>query len=162
MNTNIKRNRRLIALFSGILFGSGLFISGMGDPNKVVGFLNVVGDWDPSLLFVMAGAFGVYMPIYQLYIKKRINVNKTPILADEYKAPTSNKIDLNLLSGAAMFGFGWGMVGICPGPALASLLLGKYSIIIFVLSMIVGIRLACWVKEKRNIECTNKSVAETS
>ena len=166
MDLMIKRNRRLVALVCGLLFGSGLFISGMADPAKVIGFLNVAGEWDPSLLFVMAGAFGFYMPVYQLYVKPRINKQKQPVFAREYKIPKTKKIDFKLLSGSAMFGFGWGMAGVCVGPALASLLLGEFSIIFFVLSMIVGIRTACWLKDKRTIEgceneCSEKVVTQS-
>ncbi|WP_319534093.1 YeeE/YedE family protein [uncultured Vibrio sp.] len=125
---------RLTALVSGVLFGMGMAISGMIDPAKVIGFLNISGNWDPSLAFVMGGALAVFMPSYFLLIKPR----KQSVSGAEMCTPTNTKIDARLLSGAAIFGLGWGLAGICPGPAVASLALGNVSIILFFVAMLAG------------------------
>lgn len=129
---------RLMPLISGILFGVGMALSGMIDPEKVIGFLNVTGRWDPSLAFVMGGALLVFMPSYFLFIK-----HKTQTLSgDAIPIVTNQKIDSRLLTGSALFGIGWGLVGICPGPAISSLLVGGLPVIIFLSSMIIGSLLA--------------------
>ncbi|ANQ29201.1 YeeE/YedE family protein [Vibrio natriegens] len=125
---------RITALVSGILFGMGMAVSGMIDPAKVVGFLDISGNWDPSLAFVMGGALAVFMPSYFLLIKPR----KQSVSGAEMCTPTNTKIDARLLSGAAIFGLGWGLAGICPGPAVASLALGNVSIILFFVAMLAG------------------------
>jgi uncharacterized protein len=128
----------LISLLSGLLFGAGMIVSGMVDPNKVIGFLNITGHWDPSLAFVMAGALAVFTPIYHLLIKQRnhaINGNK-------FSLTTKTKVDKTLTLGAAIFGAGWGLAGFCPGPAMASIGGGSHIIFAFVLTMLVGIVIA--------------------
>lgn len=125
---------RIAALVSGILFGMGMAISGMIDPAKVIGFLDISGNWDPSLAFVMGGALAVFMPSYFLIIKPR----KQSVSGAEMCIPTNTKIDSRLLSGAAIFGLGWGLAGICPGPAVASLALGNVSIVLFFVAMLAG------------------------
>ncbi|NVC95698.1 YeeE/YedE family protein [Vibrio natriegens] len=125
---------RITALVSGVLFGMGMAVSGMIDPAKVVGFLDISGNWDPSLAFVMGGALAVFMPSYFLLIKPRIQ----SVSGAEMCTPTNTKIDARLLSGAAIFGLGWGLAGICPGPAVASLALGNVSIILFFVAMLAG------------------------
>ncbi|MFZ6042533.1 DUF6691 family protein [Vibrio natriegens] len=125
---------RITALVSGILFGMGMAVSGMIDPAKVVGFLDISGNWDPSLAFVMGGALAVFMPSYFLLIKPR----KQSVSGAEMCTPTNTKIDARLLSGAAIFGLGWGLAGICPGPAVASLALGNVSIVLFFVAMLAG------------------------
>ncbi|UYI49711.1 YeeE/YedE family protein [Vibrio natriegens] len=125
---------RITALVSGVLFGMGMAVSGMIDPAKVVGFLDISGNWDPSLAFVMGGALAVFMPSYFLLIKPR----KQSVSGAEMCTPTNTKIDARLLSGAAIFGLGWGLAGICPGPAVASLALGNVSIILFFVAMLAG------------------------
>lgn len=125
----------IIGLISGILFGSGMIISNMVDPTKVIGFLNVTGNWDPSLAFVMGGALAVFTPIYHLVIKKRSHA-----LNGEKMSWTSNtQIDRTLIIGAAIFGAGWGVAGFCPGPAVASIGGGSMTIFVFILSMLIGI-----------------------
>lgn len=124
----------IIALLSGALFGSGMIISGMVDPNKVVGFLDIFGNWDPSLAFVMGGALLVFSPIYHLVIKKR----KVAISGDKFTWSNNNKVDGSLISGAVIFGAGWGLAGFCPGPVVASIGGGSNIILAFTLSMIVG------------------------
>lgn len=125
---------RIAALVSGILFGLGMAVSGMIDPAKVIGFLDISGNWDPSLAFVMGGALAVFMPSYFLIIKPR----KQSVSGAEMCTPTNTKIDARLLSGAALFGIGWGLAGICPGPAVASLALGNVSIVLFFVAMLAG------------------------
>lgn len=131
MNKNIFR---FSALLSGVLFGSGMVVSGMIDPERVIGFLDVMGSWDPSLAFVMGGALAVFLPCYFMVIKPR----KHTLLGNELCIPTKTNIDNKLISGAALFGLGWGLVGICPGPAVTSLALGNTNIVLFVISMVTG------------------------
>lgn len=123
----------IIALFGGALFGAGLLLSGMMDPAKVLGFLNVRGDWDPSLVFVMGSALAITIPAFHFILKR----NK-PWASLNFDLPLSNAIDKRLLSGAAIFGIGWGLYGLCPGPAIASLVMLESSSFIFISSMIVG------------------------
>ena len=126
---------RLIALVAGLLFGLGMAVSGMVDPANVVAFLDVAGNWSPDLAFVMGGALAVFMPAYFFIIKPR----KAPLVADEFCLATNKKIDLRLVSGAAIFGLGWGLVGICPGPAVSSLAAGNGGVVIFFATMMVGL-----------------------
>ena len=128
----------IIGLISGILFGIGMITSNMVDPAKVIGFLNISGNWDPSLAFVMGGALAVFIPCYHLLIKKRSHA----INGEKFSYTTNTEIDAKLISGAAIFGAGWGLAGFCPGPAMASLSGGSFTIIVFMLSMVTGIVLA--------------------
>lgn len=128
----------IIGLISGILFGSGMIISNMVSPEKVIGFLNVTGDWDPSLAFVMGGALAVFTPIYHLVIKKRSNA----LNGEKFSWTSNTQIDPTLITGAAIFGAGWGVAGFCPGPAIASIGGGSTTIFVFVLSMLTGITFA--------------------
>lgn len=125
---------RLMTLTSGVLFGLGMMISGMVDPVNVIGFLDIAGDWNPSLMFVMGGALLVFMPIYFLVIR---HLDK-PVCDSEFKVTKNNSVDPKLLTGAALFGIGWGIAGVCPGPAVTSLSSGNITIIAFTLSMLVG------------------------
>ncbi len=136
---------RIAALISGILFGMGMAISGMIDPAKVIGFLDISGSWDPSLAFVMGGALAVFMPSYFFIIKPR----KQTVSGVEMCTPTNTKIDTRLLSGAAIFGIGWGLAGICPGPAVASLSFGNISIVLFFVAMLAGSQLTKIVMSSR-------------
>jgi len=117
----------------GLIFSIGLCLSGMTQPSKVIGFLDIAGSWDPSLALVMFGAVATYF-VGQRFILKR----DTPILAKSYGLPTRVDIDGRLLAGSAMFGVGWGLAGFCPGPALASLVTLDPNIFIFVISMTLG------------------------
>ena len=124
---------RIISLTSGTIFGVGLSVSNMVNPEKVLGFLDLFGQWDPSLIFVMMGAIIVSAPVFFFFRNK----NK-PLFSDNFTIPTLKSIDKNLIIGSATFGIGWGMVGFCPGPAISSLsLLNTYSVF-FVLSMLGG------------------------
>ena len=123
---------QLISFFSGIVFAIGLSISGMINPNKVKNFLNILGNWDYSLALVMVGAVGFNYFTFK-YFK-----NKKPLCAPSHFLPNNNEIDKNLIIGSALFGTGWGLVGICPGPAIVNLVTLDHSLIIFVISMISG------------------------
>jgi uncharacterized membrane protein YedE/YeeE len=123
----------LVIFACGVLFSVGLCISGMTQPAKVTGFLNFVGDWDPSLMMVMAGAVITYFTLSRFILKRQ-----APVMTEKFSLPTRVDIDGRLLAGAALFGFGWGLVGFCPGPALASLVTFHPAVWIFVISMTSG------------------------
>ena len=122
----------LAAAISGLLFGIGLTVSGMVNPKVVLAFLDVAGDWNPALLFVMVGALAVAMPGYW-FVRRR-----KPVFAPEQALPQAREIDARLIVGSAIFGLGWGIAGICPGPALAMLAIRPSTAILFVAAMTVG------------------------
>lgn len=129
--------RLIIALAAGALFGFGLSMSGMVDPARVIGFLDVAsGHWDPSLAFVLGGALLVALP--GVAIQRRMT---RPALDDHFYLPTSCAIDRPLVLGAAIFGAGWGLAGFCPGPAVASLSVGLVPSFIFAAAMVAGMML---------------------
>ena len=128
---------RLISLLSGIIFGLGLTISGMVNPQKVLGFLNLFDKWDPSLIFVMVGAIIIFAPLHFIFKKK-----SRPILAKNFISIQNKNIDKKLLIGSGLFGTGWGLAGLCPGPAIASISFLNPSSLIFVLFMFVGFFIA--------------------
>ena len=128
---------RLISLLSGIIFGLGLTISGMVNPQKVLGFLNLFGEWDPSLIFVMVGAIIIFAPLHFIFKRK-----SRPIFAKEFQIINNRNIDKKLLFGSGLFGAGWGLAGLCPGPAIASISFLNPSSLIFVLFMFVGFFIA--------------------
>jgi uncharacterized membrane protein YedE/YeeE len=125
--------RVLVALASGTVFGLGLAISGMLDPARVQGFLDVFGAWDPSLAFVLGGAVTVAFG-GMIWVS---NMDR-PVLDDMFHMPTNTRIDGRLIVGSAVFGIGWGLGGFCPGPAIASLSLGLTPTFLFVAFMVVG------------------------
>ena len=124
---------KIISLICGIIFGIGLTVSQMIDPAKVLGFLNIFGDWDPSLAFVMIGALIISSPFFHLFKN-----NKKPIFADSFSYSNNKELNKKLIIGSSIFGAGWGLAGLCPGPAIASLALFNTSSIIFVITMFVG------------------------
>ncbi|SMC23160.1 hypothetical protein SAMN02745857_01564 [Andreprevotia lacus DSM 23236] len=126
--------RNLIALLAGLLFGLGLIVSGMANPAKVQGFLDLAGYWDPSLALVMAGAIGVATPLFWLARRR----SQTVLTHEPMQLPANTTIDRKLLLGSAAFGIGWGLAGICPGPALVAIALGKHSVLPFLLAMLAG------------------------
>ncbi len=132
--------RMLVNLFAGALFSLGLAISGMVDPAKVIGFLDVAGDWDPTLAFVMGGALLVTIPAFRLIFKR-----PRPVLADEFELPTKKDVDTRLLGGSALFGVGWGLSGFCPGPAVTALATGLTPVFAFVVAMIAGMAIYKWI-----------------
>lgn len=121
------------ALASGALFGAGLAISSMTDRRVVLGFLDVAGNWNPTLAFVLAGAVAVTAVAFRLVLKRR-----SPALGGEFHVPRGDAIDRRLLSGAAIFGIGWGLAGFCPGPALVGVAAGLADAWIFLPAMIAG------------------------
>lgn len=125
--------RVIAALISGLLFGLGLTISGMVNPEKVLGFLDVAGDWDPSLALVMAAAIPVAAIGFGIGRRR-----KAPLCGKEFALPTKTAVDLPLVAGALTFGIGWGMAGYCPGPALASLAIGNPQSAVFAAAMFFG------------------------
>ena len=127
----------LVALALGALFGAGLALSGMADPAVVLGFLDVAGAWNPALLAVMGGALVMSFPGFRMALRCA-----RPVLAERFYLPTATALDARLLGGAALFGFGWGIAGYCPGPALASLVGGSAGAFVFVAAMIVGLAVA--------------------
>lgn len=128
----------LIAPFlSGLLFGVGLLVSGMSDPAKVQNFLDVSGNWDPSLAFVMAGALGVAIPGFWL-----ARLRSRPLADQKFHIAPIGHIDRNLVIGSLLFGTGWGLAGLCPGPAIVSTLLGSAAIHVFLPAMLLGVSTA--------------------
>jgi len=138
----------LISCLSGVLFGAGMIISEMVDPNKVIGFLNMTGDWDPSLALVMGGALAVFSPFYHLLIKKR----SVAINGEQLPSALNPRIDSKLLFGAATFGAGWGLAGFCPGPVITSISGGSSIALLFTASMLLGViaakKYAQWIDSK--------------
>ncbi|MEZ0121832.1 MAG: DUF6691 family protein [Candidatus Reddybacter sp.] len=132
-----KKYRLLASLTSGIVFGLGMAISGMTNTDRVQGFLDLAGAWDPTLAFVMAGGMMVTFIGYKVILK-----NPAPLLADMFHVPTRTDIDKPLLIGAVLFGAGWGLVGYCPGPAIAGISYGYTATLTFVAFMITGLLLA--------------------
>jgi uncharacterized membrane protein YedE/YeeE len=124
----------LVAFAGGVIFAVGLGVGGMTQPTRVLAFLDVAGDWDPWLAFVMLGAIATYTPAYQLARRR-----KRPLLAPAFDLPTRRNIDGPLVVGALLFGVGWGLAGLCPGPALTSLASGEPAAILFVAAMLVGL-----------------------
>lgn len=133
--------RLFVSLLCGTIFGAGLYISGMIDPQKVLGFLDIWaiadGGWDPSLALVMGGGLLVAMPIIQ-FAKNR----SEPVCGGDMALPANRKITRKLVMGGLLFGTGWGLVGYCPGPAISALAFGQSDTIIFVAAMLVGM-MAC-------------------
>ena len=125
--------RAAAALVSGLVFGLGLAVSGMMNPAKVIGFLDVAGDGDPTLAFVMVGALLVAVPAYRLIPRRG-----RPLLEEEFSLPEKKAVDAPLLGGSALFGVGWGIVGFCPGPAIAALGTGLLPVFAFVAAMLAG------------------------
>jgi uncharacterized membrane protein YedE/YeeE len=122
------------ALISGLIFGTGLVISGMTQPTKVLGFLDVFGAWDPTLAFVMGGALAVSLPGFY-FARGRTR----PLFAAHFRWPTKSEIDAPLIGGAMLFGLGWGLVGLCPGPAIVNLATFLPQVALFIVMMGIGI-----------------------
>jgi len=133
--------KNILAFISGSIFGLGLTISNMTNPDKVLGFLDLFNNWDPSLAFVMGGAIIITAPILFVLTK-----NKNLILSKEIHLPTNKEIDKKLIIGSLIFGAGWGLVGLCPGPAISSLALLEVPSIIFVIFMFIGFYCSKFIK----------------
>jgi len=123
----------ILALASGVLFGFGLCVSEMVNPARVIGFLDVLGDWDGTLLFVMAAAVGITGIGFPVVLGR-----SKPLFADRFEAPAKSDIDARLLTGSVIFGVGWGLSGLCPGPAVTALASMSPSIVMFVAAMCAG------------------------
>lgn len=132
------------ALFCGILFGMGLSLSQMVNPDKVLNFLDITGNWDPSLLFVMLGALPVAMICFRAILKR-----PAPILAESFQLSSKLSVDAMLILGAAIFGIGWGMSGYCPGPAVTGLGLFSFESVVMVLSILLGFTAFQWLFERK-------------
>jgi len=126
----------LASLLAGLVFGLGLIVSGMANPEKVLGFLDIAGLWDPSLAFVMGGAIIVGLVAFTVARKRTLS-----FLGFNMKLPANNRIEKRLVIGSMMFGVGWGIAGFCPGPALVALGAGEMKAVVFVVSMVVGMLL---------------------
>ena len=142
---------------SGLLFAIGLAVSGMTDPHRVVAFLDFAGAWDPSLMWVMVGAIGIYLPGYLLVKRRRIDRDAAPLLADRFDLPTRRTIDAPLVTGAILFGIGWGVAGLCPAPAITNLVILDPQTILFVVAMVAGMtmhRLYAIARSRRHLGAT--------
>ncbi len=131
--------RMVLAMIAGGLFGTGLHLSGMTDTQKVMGFLDLFGSWDPTLMFVMGGA------IIPMAIAWAATRGRSPLVGGDFPPRPDAKLDPRLVIGAIMFGIGWGLVGLCPGPALASLSYGGVSGLVFFAAMVIGMVMAPWL-----------------
>jgi uncharacterized membrane protein YedE/YeeE len=132
----------IFALLAGVIFGAGLTLSDMVNPARVLNFLDVAGSWDPTLIFVMAGGLAVTTSGYRLMFRR-----DSPLFGDRFNLPTLQQIDLRLAGGAALFGIGWGLAGMCPGPALTDLVTLEPKAWLFVAAMLAGMILAnAWRK----------------
>ena len=136
--------RKLASFAAGLLFGLGLLLSGMANPAKVIGFLDLAGAWDPSLALVMAGAIGTALIPFS-WAKQR----DRSLLDAPMQLPGKREIDGRLVGGSLLFGVGWGVAGICPGPALAMLLSGRWQVVLFVLAMLAGMLLFSALERRR-------------
>ena len=128
---------KIISLVSGIIFGIGLVISGMTNPEKVIGFLSITHNWDASLIFVMGGGIITAGPFFYLMRNRQ-----TSSLGNQIDLPKKQKLDKKIIIGASLFGVGWGLVGLCPGPALASITFGGVGGFVFLLAMLAGMLMA--------------------
>jgi uncharacterized protein len=132
------------SFIAGLIFGLGLILSGMTNPKKIIDFLDISGQWDPSLLFVMLGALAVSVMAFR-FARKRA---KTYLDLD-LQLPSARQIDRKLVIGSITFGAGWGIAGYCPGPAMTSLLTGQLEPAVFVLAMLAGMGIHAWIESKR-------------
>jgi len=127
----------IAALVSGALFGFGLAFAGMTNPANVLAFLDIFGDWSATLALVMGGALAVTVPLTYLVLRRQ-----GPVFADVFHLPSRFSIDKKLVLGAVLFGLGWGIAGLCPGPAIATLVTGSLDSLLFVIAMFVGLKVA--------------------
>lgn len=133
---NAASKQKLVAFVAGLMFAVGLGIAGMTNPAKVLAFLDIFGDWDPSLMFVMGGAILVYAPAHRLVLRR-----PTPLFDGGFHMPTRKDIDKRLILGAVMFGVGWGLAGLCPGPAVVATATATPELLAFAFAMVVGMDL---------------------
>jgi uncharacterized membrane protein YedE/YeeE len=133
------------SLLAGLVFGFGLLISGMADPNKVLGFLDLAGPWDPSLALVMGGAIAVGLVAFAVARQRTVS-----FLGAEMKLPSARHIDRRLILGSVLFGVGWGVAGLCPGPALVSIGTGQIKAVVFVSAMVAGMGVFEWLERRQS------------
>lgn len=129
----IDMKQNIMAALAGILFGLGLGLSQMIDRDRVLGFLDLAGTWDPTLLFVLGGAVGVTVIAFRFVLQM-----PHPLFGEKFFLPTRNDIDRPLIIGAALFGIGWGIAGYCPGPGVTALVLGIWNPVLFIISLLAG------------------------
>ena len=134
----------LVSLLTGLVFGVGLIVSGMANPAKVLGFLDLAGTWDPSLAFVMGGAIAVGFVAFAVARRRTVS-----LLGAEMKLPTARQIDRRLVAGSVLFGVGWGVAGFCPGPALVALGMGEAKALVFVAAMLAGMGLFELIEQRQ-------------
>ena len=132
------------SLLAGLVFGLGLIVSGMANPAKVLGFLDLGGAWDPSLALVMAGAVGVGTVAFAFTRRRTLS-----LLGDKMTLPTSREIDRRLVVGSLLFGIGWGVAGFCPGPGLVGMGMGEVKAMVFVAAMLAGMGLFEWLEHRK-------------
>jgi uncharacterized membrane protein YedE/YeeE len=143
----------IFSLLAGVIFGAGLAISDMVNPARVLNFLDFAGHWDPTLIFVMAGALGIAWPGYRLIFRR-----SSPVASEKFHLPTQRQVDARLVGGSAMFGVGWGLAGFCPGPALADLMTVEPKVLAFVAAMLIGmIAAVVWRDKLRPIKAVRQS-----
>ena len=136
--------KQFVGLLTGVVFGLGLAVSEMMNPEKVLNFLDIAGNWDPSLAFVMGGAVAVTLFTFRFILKL-----PAPLFGERFEIPGSQDIDKPLLAGATIFGIGWGISGYCPGPAIAALSIGSIEPWLFVAAFIAGNSLSIWLDSLR-------------
>jgi uncharacterized membrane protein YedE/YeeE len=136
----------LAAFAAGLVFGLGLIVSGMADPSKVLGFLDLAGKWDPSLAFVMVGAIGVSAVAFRLARKRA-----QPVLGDVFHLPTATRIDRRLVIGSIVFGVGWGLAGFCPAPAIVAYGAGYFKAVVFVIAMLAGMGIYEIIERRKRV-----------
>ena len=136
----------LASLLAGLVFGLGLILSGMADPAKVLGFLDLAGAWDPSLAFVMIGAIAVGMVAFIVARRRTVS-----FLGAEMRLPGARHIDRRLVVGGMLFGVGWGIAGFCPGPGLVALGMGEGKALIFVVAMLAGMGIFEWLERPKRL-----------
>lgn len=135
---------KFTAFLSGLVFGIGLLVSGMADPLKVIGFLDITGAWDPSLVLVMGGAVLAGLGAFRLAGHRTVTYLGLPL-----SLPTAHQIDRRLVLGSLVFGMGWGLVGLCPGPALVDLGAGHWQAAVFVAAMVLGMGVYEWLEQRK-------------
>ncbi|RQW62550.1 YeeE/YedE family protein [Vibrio viridaestus] len=135
-----------VATLCGLIFGMGMVISQMVNPDKVIGFLDITGDWDMTLMFVMLGALMVFTPFFWFIVRQRAK----PLLAEAFSISNFKAVNARLVIGASIFGIGWGIAGVCPGPSLTRIGLGGADSGLFFVSMILGLAVTQWLLNKHN------------
>lgn len=147
----------LLPLAAGLLFGFGLVLSGMSDPQRVLGFLDVAGAWDPALAFVMGGAVAVTLPVFAFARRQGHTLLGQPLAL-----PDRRHITLNLVGGSALFGLGWGLSGVCPGPGVVLGATGSWQALVFIAAMIVGMWFSDGLPQKRAAGRGNDAAGATT